>query len=135
MYPLVREPLAGVLNRELNLLGFSGGPRDSDVVAVQLPEQVVESAPKVVNDVARDDANSEPQHLWDCCNVKDVITRLTVQLGAKLDKIGVIGGSDALHRADYGFQAIAMLLRPLDLGPRVPKVDSHSHIQKGGRWA
>jgi hypothetical protein len=73
MFPLVREPLAGVLNRELNLLGFSGGPADSDVVAVQLPEQVVESTPKIVNDVAQDDANSEPQTLWYRCDVKDVI--------------------------------------------------------------
>jgi hypothetical protein len=47
MYPLVGEPLASLLNRELNPVSFRLRFRHPDVTAVQLPEQKVEGAAQV----------------------------------------------------------------------------------------
>jgi hypothetical protein len=88
MYPLVREPLASVLNRELNPLGFPFRLRDSDVVTVELPEQVVEGTAEVMNSVPQDNPDLPPPVLWHCCEPKDVIARLRVELGVHLEEFG-----------------------------------------------
>jgi hypothetical protein len=125
MYPLVREPVLSILNRELDLFGFSRGLGNSDVVAVELPEQVVEGAPKIVDDVPQDDADFESPFLWHCCDPKDMITRLGVELGAHLEKFGF----PVQEGCDYGIQLFAMLIRPLNLGSTLGKVNRHGKRQ------
>jgi hypothetical protein len=125
MYPLVREPILGVLNRELDLFGLSRGPGNSDVVAVELPEQVVEAAPKIVDEISQDDPDLDSPVLWHCCDPKDVVTRLRVELGVHLEKLGF----PVQDRRDFGIQLFAMLIRPLDLSPALGKVNRHGNRQ------
>lgn len=50
-FPLLGEPLASTLNRELNAVGFPSWFRHSDVAKIELPEQMIEGAAEVVNHV------------------------------------------------------------------------------------
>jgi hypothetical protein len=122
MYPLIRELLAGVLNRELERLRFSVALRNSDVGAIELPVEVVKGASEVVDNITQKDAHAQPPVFLDCCDAKDMIARLSFQLGAELDKIGFASRDGGV---DYGLQAITMLTRPLNLGAALGKVDSH----------
>jgi len=129
MYPLVRETLASVLNRELDLAAQFlrlGGP---EIMTTQLEEQVIKGASKVMNYIPQDNPDSRSPRLWNCCDAKDMITRLHVQLGAELDELG-FGNVPENERRDYGLQAIAMITRPLGLGSTPVKVDSHLHLQE-----
>lgn len=49
-----------------------------------------------------------------------MLTRLRVQLGAELDKIGFVEQG----ARDYGLQAIVMFVRPLDLGSACTQIDA-----------
>jgi hypothetical protein len=125
MFPLVSERVAAVLNGELDLIAQSFRLGHAKVVATERIKQVVESTTKVVDDVSQDDADAESPILWDCCDAKDMLARLRVQLGANLNKIG-FGGASAQDWPNYGVQSVAMLPRPLDLGPTLSKVNHHA---------
>ena len=124
MYPLVREPLATVLNRELNLVAQAFRLGDAKVVDTERIEQVVEGAAEIMYDIPQDDADAESPILWNCCDSKDMLARLRLQLGVELNKIG-FGGTSACDGPNYGLKGIAMLVRPLNLGPTLGKVNRH----------
>ena len=71
-FPLLENPLASILNRELNPSSLPARLGHSNVAQMQLPEQVVEGAAEVVNNISYDDAHLETPVLWDCCDAKDV---------------------------------------------------------------
>ncbi len=124
MYPLVGEPVATVLNRELDPLCFSPRLRNPDVVAIELPEQIVEGTSEIMHNIVQGDAHAESPIVWDCCDAKDMLARLRIQLGVELNKVG-FGSTSAYDGPDYGLQGIAMLVRPLNLGSALGKVNHH----------
>jgi hypothetical protein len=121
MHPLVREPLATVLNRELNPLSLSPALGNLDVTAVELPEQVVEGTSEIVNSVSQNHSDFKPPVFWNCCEPKDVIARLRVKLGVHVEDFGF----PTTDGVNYGIQSFAMLLRPLNLGLTLSKVNRH----------
>lgn len=121
MYPLVREPLATILNRELNLPGFPVGLGNPDMVTVKLPEKIIQRTSEVVNNVSNNNADLQAPRLWDCCDAEHMMSGFKVELGTHLDKFGF---GDEYGR-DYFLQSFAMLARPLDFGAALSEVDCH----------
>jgi hypothetical protein len=121
MSPLLREPLASVLNRELDLIAQPFGFPNAEMVTAQGEKQVFKSAPEIVNSVSQDEPDLEPPILWHCCEPKDVIARLRVELGVHVEEFGF----SAQDGTNYSIQSFAMLLRPLNLGSALSKVNRH----------
>ena len=78
MLSLICEPFWCVLNRELDPFRFGIRLGNSDVVAIQLPEQVVEGGSEVLHNITQDDADLKPSVLLNRCDTKDMIARLIV---------------------------------------------------------
>ena len=125
MHPLVNERIAVVLHRELNLFAQPLCFLDAEIVRAQRKEQVFKGATEIVNSVSQDDPDLEPPVLWHCCEPKDVIARLRVELGVYVENFGF----PIQDRTNYGIKSFAMLLRPLNLGTALGKVNGHGKRQ------
>jgi hypothetical protein len=118
------EPLAVRLDREFDPFNLSRLGRASTAVEDQLPSELVEPTPQVMDEIAYDHSNTALEGVRHRSDPKDVKTRIRIELGAKLDLVAF----PVEHRHQFAFKSVAMLIRPLNLGSRSTKVDGHDYV-------
>lgn len=116
------DATAFLLDREFDQSAMFFDLGSSVVVEDKLPSEKVEGASQIVDDVSENHSYAKQPPIGHYCNPKDMISRIRIELGRKLDRIAFFPENGF----DFGFQSIAMLPRPLNLGPDTAQVDSHS---------
>jgi hypothetical protein len=115
------ELLAIRLDRECDLSGSLVGGGPPAVIEDELPGELIERTSEIVNDVPEYHGHTKPPFVGHCCDPKDVITRMRIELGAQSNLVAF----SVEDRFNFAFKSVAMLMRPLNLGTGATKVDGH----------
>jgi len=89
----------------------------------ELPNEIVQDGAQVMHNVANQDAKVEQRELRDCCDPKDMVVRLRVELANDSYLIGV----SQEQGADFGLKRVAMFPRSLEFGPASAEIGSVGH--------
>jgi hypothetical protein len=97
--------------------------RSSGLDAGELPNEMIEDAPQVMDAVSGNQPEAEQFVFGKCRNPKDVIAGLVVELGAQGYRI-------ALRQEvgeNFGIEGVSMFPRPLDLRPTAAEIGLVGH--------
>jgi hypothetical protein len=115
------ERLAVVLNREFDKGFLFDESRSPGVVDNELPSELVKGTSETVHDVTQYHGDTHLPVTRQGADLKDVIARIRVEIGPQLNLVAL----PVENGVNLAFESIAVLIRPLNLGSRAAKVNSH----------